>query len=61
MNGTIINEIDFKALKQLSEKRDRLKKEEKDFYDHESPQKYLSTRKERKRVEKDLFKLIKEL
>jgi len=56
-----VNEIDFKALKQLSEKRDRLKKDEKDFYDHESPQKYLSTRKERKRVEKDLFKLIKEL
>jgi len=61
MNGTIINEIDFKALKQLSIKRDKLKEDEKNFYDHESPQKYLSTRKERKQVEKQLFKLIKEL
>jgi len=61
MNGTLINEIDFKALKLLSEKRDKLKQDEKDFYDHESPQKYLETRKERKQVEKQLFKLIKEL
>lgn len=29
MNGTIVNEIDFKALKQLSQKRDQLKAVEK--------------------------------
>jgi len=56
-----INEIDFKALKLLSAKRYKLKQDERNFYDHESPQKYLETRKERKQVEKQLFKLIKEL
>lgn len=61
MNGTLINEIDFKALKDLDRKRDKLKQDEKDFYDHESPKKYLETRKQRKQVEKQIFKLIKNL
>ena len=56
-----VNEIDFTALKQLGIKRFELKCDEKAFYDHESPQKYLETRKERKQVEKQIFKLIKEL
>lgn len=56
-----VNEIDFMALKQLINKRDKLKREEKDFYDHESPKKYLDTHKKRKQVEKQIFKLIKTL
>jgi hypothetical protein len=56
-----VNEIDFMALKQLINKRDKLKREEKQFYDHESPQKYLDTRKQRKQTEKQIFKLIKQL
>jgi hypothetical protein len=56
-----VNEIDFMALKQLINKRDKLKREETQFYDHESPQKYLDTRKQRKKTEKQIFKLIKTL
>ena len=61
MNGTLKSEIDFKALKKKKKKRDKLKQDEKDFYDHENPKKYLETRKERKQVEKQIFKLIKTL
>ena len=34
MNGTVVNEIDFTALKQLSKKRDELKEVEKDRINH---------------------------
>ena len=56
-----VNEIDFMVLKQLNEKRVKLKLEEDKFYDHESPMKYIATHKERKQVEKQIFKLIKTL
>ena len=61
MNGTIVNEIDFKALKQLSQKRDQLKAVEKKYFDFESPKEYLKANKLRKKTEKAIFKLIKEL
>ncbi len=61
MNGTIVNEIDFKALKQLSQKRDQLKEVEKKYFDFESPKEYLKANKLRKETEKAIFKLIKEL
>ena len=61
MNGTIVNEIDFKALKQLSQKRDQLKEVEKKYFDFESHKKYLEANKLRKKTEKAIFKLIKEL
>jgi len=56
-----VNEIEFTALKQLSQKRDELKKIEKEYYDYESPKQYLEARKWRKKTEKAIFKLIKEL
>lgn len=56
-----VNEIDFTALKQLSDKRDKLKEVEKKYFDFESPKEYLEAHKERKKTEKAIFKLIKEL
>ena len=56
-----VNEIDFRALKQLSQKRDELKAIEKKYFDFESPKKYLEANKLRKKTEKAIFKLIKEL
>lgn len=61
MNGTVVNEIDFTALKQLSQKRDQLKAVEKKYFDFESHKKYLEANKLRKKTEKAIFKLIKEL
>ena len=61
MNGTVVNEIDFTALKQLSKKRDELKEVEKKYFDFESHKKYLEANKLRKKTEKAIFKLIKEL
>jgi len=60
MNGTEVNEIDFIALKQLSQKRDELKIEEKNYNDT-NPKEYLKSHKKRKKTEKAIFKLIKEL
>jgi len=56
-----VDEIDFRALKQLIAKRKELKHIEKHYYDYESPVCYLETLKERKQVEKQIFKLIKTL
>lgn len=56
-----VDEIDFRALKQLSQKRDQLKAVEKKYFDFESPKEYLEARKLRKQTEKAIFKLIKEL
>ena len=56
-----VDEIDFRALKQLSQKRDQLKSVEKKYFDFESPKEYLEARKLRKQTEKAIFKLIKEL
>lgn len=61
MNDTLVSTPKYAKLKELSNQRVRLKKDEKDFYDYESPKKYLESHKERKRIEKEIFKLIKSL
>jgi len=48
-------------LQQLVEKRKELKLVEKKYFDFESPKEYLKAHKERKKVEKQIFKLIKTL
>lgn len=67
MNGTLINEIDFKALKDLDRKREKLRQEEKDTKayhfsnDAEMGFKHFNAKAQRKQVEKQIFKLIKTL
>ena len=56
-----VNEIDFTALKQLSQKRDELKAVEKKLLDFVSCEIYLKAIKEREQTEEEIFKLIKEL
>ena len=55
-----VNENDFIELKELSYQRDNLKTKEKDYNDT-NPKGYLKAHKERKQVEKQIFKLIKTL
>jgi hypothetical protein len=50
-----VNEIDFMALKQLINKRDKLKREETQFYDHESPAKVFRYSKAKKTNRKANF------
>lgn len=56
-----VNEIDFMALKQLSQKREELKAVEKKLLDFVSCEKYLKAIKDRQQTEEEIFKLIKEL
>jgi len=55
-----VNETDFLALKRLNKQRDYYKELEKDYNDT-NPKEYLKSHKERKKVEKQIFKLIKTL
>lgn len=50
----------IQELKRLSNKRDALKEKEKDYNDT-NPKEHLNPHKARKKVEKQIFKLIKNL
>jgi len=56
-----VNDIDFTALKQLSQKSDELKAVERELLDFVSCEKYLKAIKDRQQTEEEIFKLIKEL
>lgn len=58
--SVVVNETDFIELKELSHQRDKLKEKEKDYNDT-NPKEYLQAHRERKKIEKQIFKLIKTL
>lgn len=54
-----INKID--RIKQLNEVRKFFKAQENEFYDWNEPENYQGKRKQRKKIEKEIFNLIEQL